>query len=67
MKTQQYDFVCVNKPLYVCNKTRFAKSNREGRQAVDMGKKYTMNILSAHNSKIQQYYCELGYIHFPWK
>lgn len=39
----------------------------EGRQAVDMGKKYTMNILSAHNSKIQQYYCELGYIHFPWK
>lgn len=45
MKTQRYDSERVIKSLYACNKSGqiWARSKREGRQAVDVrGKKYTL-------------------------
>lgn len=53
------------------NRIRQSKQQRgqtsDGHEGRKRNKANVMNILPTHNSEIQQYYCELGYVHFPWK
>lgn len=64
-----HGFVCVCVGEYDCvyaTDSDLLKEKQRAGQLWTWGK-YTMDVLPAHNSKIQQYYCELGYVHFPWK